>query len=148
MRVDLLQDGKQISTELRVPVLSLVPLTPLTVKEASFKMGMSVSHVAPHRQVAASKRGAAPAKPSWYLVDDPISVRGTIAPPKDEEGASGTIQITVALGPGPVPAGLDKLLTSMTQTGHAVQLPPDAGGQVAPAAAASPGGETPQQPPH
>lgn len=130
LALEIPHEGDMKRTILRVPIISLVPLEPLTVKEASFKLEMQISHIAPHRQRPPKKTEGQPGTdepPKWYLVEDPISVRGTLAPPS-KDGASSSVSITVTLGPGPVPAGLQKLLTSVTQTGHTLPAPEADGG--------------------
>jgi hypothetical protein len=82
---------------------------------------MTVSHISSHRQTRASARAVEPGKRKWFLVDDPISIRGVVAPsaPSGEAGAGetqgSTIEISVKVAAVAVPAGLDKLLTAMTQ---------------------------------
>lgn len=115
-----------IMQKVSVPALSLVPLRPLTVEEAEFNLAMEVTWIAPHRQTRQNERQAAvkDAKASgedrpWYLVDDPISLRGHVAPDRGGEQVQGenpVIKINVKVSPTPLPSGLEKLLATLTQS--------------------------------
>ena len=57
----------------------------------------------------------------WYLVDDPVSLCGHVAampPSGDKAGVTQQphIKVNVKLGPVATPSGLDKLLTTLTQS--------------------------------
>lgn len=127
--------------EIAVPTLALVPLQPLGIESANFTLEMVIREVGHHQQMSASKiaesatkdsnaaekpdmRSQVDGKPSppheprpWYLVSEPISVRGSLAPPGDGETTQklSSIKMEVKLSRLPTPAGLQKLLTSMTQ---------------------------------
>jgi len=113
-------DGQVVKQKVQIPALALIPVNPLSVQEATFSLRMTVSHISSHRQTRASARAAEPGKRKWFLVDDPISIRGVVAPATPapagaEESQGSTIEISVKVGAVAVPAGLDKLLTAMTQ---------------------------------
>ncbi|HLL56125.1 MAG TPA: DUF2589 domain-containing protein [Myxococcaceae bacterium] len=140
------EKGKDVIREIDIPTIALVPLKPLAVEEASFKLSMAVSDIGRHRQLRKNERGnddpdkpkdPPPKDPPWYLVDDPISLRGVVAPPQavgkhqGREDAlkdlpAATIDIEVKVGVAALPAGLDKLLTRMTQS-QSVRRPPSDG---------------------
>jgi len=70
---------------------------------------------------------AATANRPWYLVDKPVDIRGVIAPPSAPADAARqealpSIKISIQVKSIPLPAGLDKLLTSLTQLGHVRDL--------------------------
>ncbi|MEK7307240.1 MAG: DUF2589 domain-containing protein [Nitrospirota bacterium] len=129
-------DGKVLKRKVSVPALALVPVAPLAVESAEFKFGMMIKKIERHRQIQQSEAKAVETekekgfdrhKRPWFLVDDPISMRGVIAPPVQTEGTKevaqeSTIQIEVKVGKMMIPAGLDKLLTSLTQTSYVSEV--------------------------
>jgi hypothetical protein len=133
--------------EIAVPTLALVPLQPLGIETANFTLEMVIREVAHHQQMQASKvadsagadksdmrsqvdgKGMPPHEPRpWYLVSEPVSVRGTLSAPGDGETTQklSSIKMDVKLSRLPTPAGLQKLLTSMTQHSRVItpQTPP------------------------
>ena len=126
-------NGKNETRKVSIPSLALVPVAPLAVESASFKLEMKAEQIASHEQIQKSEEDKVSKEGKynrqwrpWYLVSDPISVRGTLSPPvtRDAEGRSSqtsTIQIEVKIARLPMPSGLDKLLTSLTQTTHAAK---------------------------
>lgn len=127
-----MEDGKKMVTKAKLPVLSMVPVAPLAVENAEFDLEFSVSHVFRHTQIQASEQEKVEKemtgsknkfnqhKRPWFLVSDPVSIRGVVAPNANVQGQSEasdstSIRIKVKIGKQPVPAALDKLLTSMTQ---------------------------------
>lgn len=129
-------DGKVLKRKVSIPALALVPVAPLAVESAGFKFGMMVKKIERHRQIQDSEakavekekeKGYDRHKRPWFLVDDPISMQGVIAPPVQMEGTretaqESTIQIEVKVGKMMIPAGLDKLLTSLTQTSYVSEV--------------------------
>ncbi|MGD1844925.1 MAG: DUF2589 domain-containing protein [Salibacteraceae bacterium] len=126
------ENGKTIVSKAKLPVLSMVPVAPLAVEHAEFDLEFSVSHVFRHTQLQdAEKENVAAEKDKsgkrfnehrrpWFLVKDPVSLRGVVAPKSEAGGTAESsnntaIKIRVKVGKQPVPAALDKLLTSMTQ---------------------------------
>jgi len=138
------EDGKVI--EISVPTLALVPLQPLGIESATFNLEMAIREVSHHEQMQASEQaslkrehetnkdlrsqvqgGAAPpqdARP-WYLVSEPVSVRGTLSDPGDGKSAQklASIKMDVKLSRLPTPAGLQKLLVAMTQNSSLKTIP-------------------------
>ena len=111
-----------------IPALALVPMAPLAVKEATFKLSMRMDYVTNHEQMQASERdtlakeggGYGGTNRPWFLVSEPVSIRGNIAPSgredKDAASESSVIEVEIKVEKTPMPAGLDKLLTFLTQT--------------------------------
>lgn len=135
---EIIIDGQVRRQKVSVPALALVPLAPLAVEAAEFKFGMTVRKIGRHRQIQESEekktqtekdKGYDRHKRPWFLVDNPISVRGVIAAPQvqnDEtkEGAQESmIQIEVKVGRILMPAGLEKLVTSLTQSTYVTEVP-------------------------
>lgn len=127
---DVELNGQIQRRKVSVPTLALIPVAPLAVESADFKLAMKVSNVQRHTQMQESENeavkeeedtGYGSHKRPWFLVPDPISIRGTIGPSgegREESGKESTIQIEVKVGKVPMPAGLDKLLTFLTQTSY------------------------------
>lgn len=127
-------NGEIQRRKVSVPTLALIPVAPLAVESADFKLAMKVSNVQRHTQMQESENeavkeeedtGYGSHKRPWFLVPDPISIRGTIGQSggqsgggKGEGAQESTIQIEVKVGKVPMPAGLDKLLTFLTQTSY------------------------------
>lgn len=125
-------DGKRHPFKVSMPALALVPVAPLAVESATFKLEMRVESVQKHNQMQASEEksireetGFDQTKRPWFLVSDPISIRGNLAPSGaegEEQAAKGaSIQIEVKVGKTPMPAGLNKLLTFMTESGYSTK---------------------------
>lgn len=126
-------NGEIQRRKVSVPTLALIPVAPLAVESADFKLAMKVSSVQRHTQMQESEKeslkeeeqtGYGHEKRPWFLVPDPVSIRGTIGPSgeaREESGKESTIQIEVRVGKVPMPAGLDKLLTFLTQTSYATE---------------------------
>lgn len=124
------------TVEVSVPTLALVPVQPLGIDKAQYDIELVISHVERHRQIQASEQAAlkreAPAQPAagggegaaahqprpWYLVPDPISVRGTLSDPGGAETGNqrqASVRVHVEVKSVDVPAGLSKLIGAMTQ---------------------------------
>lgn len=126
-------DGKTKIRKVSIPALALVPVSPLAIESAEFKLAMNVERIDYHSQMQESEKetlaediGYGETKRPWYLVSEPVSVRGHIAPVSTGDGGakaqqSSSIQIEVKVGRVPMPAGLDKLLTSLTQSTHVTE---------------------------
>ena len=118
---------------LSVPALSLVPIQPIAIQSAEYELEMNVQAIYRHRQVQGirvRKDANEDDKPRpWYLVRQPVSIRGVLASPieappaeKDKEGRvqktisrGSTIKVKVKVDKTPLPAGLSKMLTSLTE---------------------------------
>jgi hypothetical protein len=124
---DVATDGGVVRQRVTMPALALVPVAPLAVESASFRFALRVRKISSHGQMQASEADAVKkdaggfneSKRPWYLVEDPISVEGTFAPPAQGEGVGASqetfIQVDVKVGRVPAPAGLERLLTSLGQ---------------------------------
>lgn len=130
-------DGKPVQrhVEISVPTLALVPLQPLSVDSAHYDVELVVSGLERHNQIQVSEAESLEQEQSakgpdgkpiptqlkprpWYLVPEPVSVRGTLTDPGG--GASGqqkqaSIKVHVEVKSVQVPAGLSKLIGAMTQ---------------------------------
>jgi hypothetical protein len=121
-------DGNKQTCKVSIPALALVPVAPLAVESATFKLEMLVEAVRNHNQIQSSENesiqneqgGYNAEKRPWFLVSDPISVRGNLAPLNTDGGQKtsngATIQIEIKVGKTPMPSGLDKLLTFLTHS--------------------------------
>jgi hypothetical protein len=130
-----------------VPTLALVPLNPLGVKEAEFQFDFYVRQISRHTQIMASEKEAVAQEQAateqsaagpmdrqtrpWYLVETPLSIRGTFAPsPPQGQGADvshvddARFHVDVKVGSLPLPAALEKLMVSLGQISRMEQLPP------------------------
>lgn len=128
-------DGRQ-TIELTIPTLALVPLHPMGIESADYNIELVIREVARHRQIQVSEKsklrtesenadtseampqGEAPHEPRpWYLVDEPISIRGNLSDPggTGETAKLASIKVNVKVARSQTPAGLAKLLSTMTQ---------------------------------
>jgi hypothetical protein len=86
-----------------VPAIALVPLRPLAIQEAEFDLAMEVTWIGAHRQTRQALRDHLPVPTGhpWYLVKDPISLRGHVAPVPAAEGKGDQphIKVKVKLDP-------------------------------------------------
>jgi len=125
-------DGQRQTLKVSMPALALVPVAPLAVESANFKLEMRVESLQKHNQMQASEesairedKGFDNTKRPWFLVSDPISIRGNLVPSRTEGDKSvardASIQIEVKVGKMPMPAGLSKVLTFMTESGHSMK---------------------------
>ncbi len=134
---DLEIDGEIHEQTITVPALSLVPIAPLAVSSAEFQLEMAVREITRHTQMRRKAEGADrdEGRP-WYLVDEPINIKGVITPQdQGEEGAAArkdhetSIKIALKMNSIPMPRGLDKLLTSLTELGQVQETKsPDSSG--------------------
>ena len=114
--------------KLRIPALSLVPISPLAVDSAEFELEMAADEVVSRTQLRSSsdeekeaskgKKYGAKKRP-WFLVDDPLDIKGEIiAPSKTDQSSKkqtqSSIKINIQVKSVPMPAGLNKLLTTLT----------------------------------
>jgi Protein of unknown function (DUF2589) len=128
-------DGVTRRQRVSVPALALVPISPLAVQSAEIHFEMAVKEIHRNPQLQTSKSDGVGQETSpkaeafdrfrrpWFLVDQPVSIYGTLAPPTTagivrQRTAEATIQIAMKLASIPMPAGLDKLLTTLTELRH------------------------------
>jgi hypothetical protein len=145
-QMDFYRDlGNGKKQKISIPTLALIPVSPLGVTSSEFSFEFYVRQIARHRQIRAKEGGKTAlekqvtgdlaehdALPSeevldrstrpWFLVDTPLSVQGTFAPPRGapKDGDSADVDearfsIKVNVGTMPMPAALEKLLTSLSQ---------------------------------
>jgi hypothetical protein len=126
-------EGKKM--KISIPSLALIPITPLTIDNASFKLNFKVSNTGKHTQMQASEEDSLKKENAdwdesnrpWFLVKDPVSFKGNIAPNQEvqsevSENSSSVINIEINLVRQPLPAGLEKLLTSLQQSSQLTHL--------------------------
>ncbi|MFZ5479062.1 MAG: DUF2589 domain-containing protein [Myxococcota bacterium] len=106
--------------KIRVPALALVPVQPLAVDDATVRFTFHVRELYRHRQIQESELGDQEAafKRPWFLVDQPVDLRGTVAPPAQDASQTDTssaVSIEIHVAKAPVPAALVKLLTALTE---------------------------------
>ncbi|OZG75256.1 hypothetical protein BTA51_02405 [Hahella sp. CCB-MM4] len=121
------KDGE--TQKLSVPALALVPIAPLAVDSAQFELEMSARRVVKHAQIRESEGKKAVSNQAgqtfdryhrpWFLVDKPVNIEGDIVSTPTGDAAKhresqSAIKININVKSIPLPAGLDKLLTSMT----------------------------------
>jgi len=140
---DVPNGGRQ---KLSIPTLALVPLNPLGVKEARFEFDFYVRQIGRHNQIMSAEKQAIDAeeaatrkapsgqmgrqKRPWYLVDTPVSIRGTFAPsPTPGSGSEASrveearFRVEVEVGALPLPAALEKLMVSLGQVSGMQDMP-------------------------
>jgi hypothetical protein len=126
------EEGKPRISKVSIPTLSLIPVTALAIDNAEFQLEFRVTQIQRHRQMQASEKEATEKEKEktnasydefyrpWYLVKEPISLRGMVAAPSSKDSSSentsdSTIKINIKIGKQAMPAGLDRLLTTMNQ---------------------------------
>ncbi len=127
---------------LSLPALALVPIHPLRIRKATFDLELHVREIGRHRQIQKSEEDevnretatdgesdadAAFGPRPWYLVPEPISVRGTLAGSvsSERETQQPLVKVHVEVEEGPVPVGLSRLITSLGQVSDVSErLPP------------------------
>lgn len=129
---DVPQEKGRKRYSVSVPALSLVPIQPIAIQNAEYEFEMNVQAIYKHRQVQGSRAEKDPDEDEklrpWYLVRQPVSIRGILAPQvesppagKGKEDAEttmsrgSTIKVRVKVDKTPMPAGLSKMLTSLTE---------------------------------
>lgn len=122
-------DGRRRRQKISIPALAAVPISPLTVESAEFNFSMRLSNqYYKHRQVQESRNEHTEDinrnKRPWFLVDQPISLRGNIASPEvAKAGNTSAINISVKVGPAKIPSGLNKFITSLGEFAEIQELP-------------------------
>jgi hypothetical protein len=122
-------DGQTKHHKVSIPALALVPIAPLAVESAEFNLRMEIEGIEKHSQfqekkveeIKSRKPETEDVKSPWYLVQNPISIRGKFGSPCDDDTnkkvtSSSAINIQIKVNRIPIPAGLDKLLVSLTQS--------------------------------
>ncbi len=123
-------EGKKMKVS--IPSLSLVPVAPLTIDSANFKLNFKVENNHTHSQIQDSEKESVEKESHtewnstnrpWFLVKDPVGFSGNIAPAggsrnESSDRSSSVINIEINLVRQPLPAGLDKLLTALQQSSY------------------------------
>jgi len=125
-------NNQTIEHTVRVPTLSLVPLAPLTVESADVRLHFQISSIAKHRQL---RKSAAPEthtqeKPDspWFLVDDPVSVRGKFSPTSagaEETSREAIIEVSIKMARIPAPEVLQRTLSMLGNSAYTEKSPPN-----------------------
>ena len=113
-------DGEEREYLVRVPTLATLPLNPLAITEAEVEFKMSVEHsYEPSYQFRQDRTEASKAdqddpfdqtKRPWYLIDNPVTFRGHIAPSSGDRTNS-EIAVKMKIGSVEVTESLGKFLT-------------------------------------
>lgn len=118
------KDGE--TQKLSVPALSLVPISPLAIDSANFQLEMSAKRIVKQTQIRNSEKDKVNTvgtkkfdryQRPWFLVDNPRSIEGEIVASSNTEASrqsQSAIKININVKSIPIPAGLDKLLSSMS----------------------------------
>jgi hypothetical protein len=129
-KIKTVADDKENVANIRIPALSMIPVAPLSIEAAEFDLDFSIGYVYRYSQMQKSesetlrdeKKYNTNDRP-WFLVSDPISIRGVVAPRVSEElkesgeNTSDTkISIRIKITRQDMPSGLDKLLTTLNQS--------------------------------
>lgn len=139
MQEFIYEDRDNRKMKVSVPALSLVPVTPLSIETAKFKLDFRVENLDRYQQMQASESpsiekeknaGWSSDNRPWYLIQDPVSFKGNVAPEQASKRESSTssssvISIEINLSRQPLPAGMDKLMTAMQQSSHVKEVPPE-----------------------
>ncbi|MBC2710081.1 MAG: DUF2589 domain-containing protein [Desulfosarcina sp.] len=143
---EIMVDGKPKKYQVTVPALSLIPIQPIAINNAEYELELTVQNLFHHSQTQLSRKKddkpeTAKDRP-WFLVPEPLSIRGVLASPAEpavpsendggrkETYRGSTIKVKVRVEKAPVPAGLNKLLTALTEMGQTQlvkETPPETG---------------------
>ncbi len=114
-------NGKEVKYDISIPALALIPVNALSVDSGEFKFGMNITYIDNHQQTQDSRKSGGDedtGKRPWFLVKDPVSMKGNITSRSDSktESSQGTsIDISIKVSKSPIPAALDNLLTHLTK---------------------------------
>jgi len=115
-------EGERRRQKISVPALALLPVAPLAVDEATFTFDFAVETQDRASQLQRSRvtRAEDAFQRPWFLVDQPMEIKGQLAPQRsDEPGRDSSrrtaIHVEVKVGQVPTPSGLEKLLTALGQ---------------------------------
>lgn len=120
----------------KMPAIALVPVQPIAISRAEYELELTVHQIKKHRQTQKTSEVNKDDKHvrPWFLVEEPISIRGFLAAPRGEQvkdkkdgssessRAESTIKVKVTVEKAPMPSGLNKLLTSLTEMGTAEEV--------------------------
>jgi len=121
---------KETIANIRIPALSMVPISPLSIQEAEFDLDFNIGYVYRNSQIQKSESDQTKKEVNynekdrpWFLVSEPISLRGVVAPKvsdeikqSDENTGETKISIKIKITRQDLPSGLDKLLTTLNQS--------------------------------
>ncbi|MDO6557618.1 DUF2589 domain-containing protein [Paraglaciecola chathamensis] len=122
--VQVNQDGTPSKYKISIPTISALPLNPLAISESEieFKMRLEGSYESARqfskaqktakREDSQSKNFNESTRP-WFLIDDPVELKGTIAPESNANDLS-LISIKIKMNTTQVPAALGKFIASVS----------------------------------
>jgi hypothetical protein len=129
-------DDPNALEKVSIPVLALIPVSPLGVDSAEFHFEMEVKKIDDatlmqqselstlNQEAPAFREKARP----WYLVRRPITFKGEIAPKSTSSSSSASravIDVQMKIARLPVPAGLDRFLRTLSnETTEAISKAP------------------------
>jgi hypothetical protein len=133
-------DSNNTVANIKIPALAMIPLAPLSIQEAEFDLDFSIGYVYRNTQMQKSEEHSIREETKytekerpWFLVNDPISIRGVVAPKVSSEMKETTentgdtkISIKIKITRQDMPSGLDKLLTTLNQSSSVTMEPGDA----------------------
>ena len=129
-KIKTITDEKESVANIKIPALSMIPVAPLSIQEAEFNLDFSIGYVYRNSQMQKSETDKIKTEEKftrtdrpWFLVSDPISIRGVVAPRVSEEVKESSesttdtkISIKIKITRQEMPSGLDKLLTTLNQS--------------------------------
>jgi len=121
------RDGGEIQRQLSVPLLSLVPLPALTIREATIDFGVEVTGMFDHSARPADDAPAPATVPALAQVI-PREMKVRVA--RDRRGPSAPsrsdLQVHITLGESDLPVGVLNILNRMSESTLVRSLPPQA----------------------
>jgi hypothetical protein len=125
--------------QLSVPALALVPISPLAVESANFQLEMSARRIVKQAQIRESVGGKSDKKEGennynryqrpWFLVDKPVNIEGDIVASNTgsnrQQDSQSAIKININVKSIPMPAGLDKLISSLGNMAQVTPMAPN-----------------------
>lgn len=116
-------NGTKHIVDIKIPTISLVPLIPLGIEEGEFEFNFQIQTYHRHRQIQQSEHVSLQNDQydryyrPWYLIDRPINFTGIVNPTSSEAqlNKESLMKIRIRLTKQPIPAGLDKLITTFHQ---------------------------------
>ena len=117
--------GQTTKRRIEVPTLALVPIAPISIETADIKLAFRVESLSKFQQARESVRKSEDDKRPWFLIDDPISLKGTIGsqPAEKSASSSATVEVALKLGRIPTPEALQRLLSALGNTGPGNLIP-------------------------
>lgn len=126
------ENGIKKNFQVSIPALALIPIQPIAIDSAEYELELTVRRIFHHGQIQKSRKKMqnikdTPDERPWFLVPEPLSIRGVLASPaeqsvqpqknesKKESFQGSIVKIKVKVDKAPMPSGLSKLLTTLTE---------------------------------